>query len=313
MNEQIHNTFIITNELDGQRLDLALSNLLPDYSRSLIQKWINSQQILLNKKNTKTKVIVRAGDQIDIKVTITANNTYEPIDIPLDIIYEDEELIVINKPAKQIVHPGAGNPTGTLLNGLIYKYPKSKILPRAGIVHRLDKDTTGLMVIAKTLPTYYKLVENIKNRTIIRIYEAICYGILEIPGKITEPIGRHPTNRTKMSVNLKGKPAETRFEIIKKLKNFTWLKLQLITGRTHQIRVHLSHIRHPIVGDQTYANNRNIKNLAISTAINKLGRQALHARQLSFTHPITKKELSFKTELPKDIRQLINILQNDEY
>ncbi|NQY43024.1 MAG: RluA family pseudouridine synthase, partial [Legionellales bacterium] len=236
----------------------------------------------------------------------------EPQNITLEIIYEDEELLVINKPSNLIVHPGAGNLTTTILNGLLYKYPNSKYIPRAGIVHRLDKDTTGLMVIAKTLSTYYKLVEKIRDRKVIRIYEAICYGNLPYPNKIIEPIGRHPIHRTKMCVHPKGKPAETRFEIIKNYQDFTWLKLKLITGRTHQIRVHLSHIKHPIVGDQTYANNRNIKNEEIRKTIKELGRQALHAKELSFTHPISHKELSFTTELPLDIQRLLQTIEHAE-
>jgi 23S rRNA pseudouridine1911/1915/1917 synthase len=310
MTEQIHYTFIITEELAGKRIDLALSYLLPDYSRSLIQKWINSQQVLLNKKQTKTRAILQINDHIDIQATLVSTNEYEPNDISLNIKYEDSHLVVINKPANLVVHPGAGNYTGTILNGLLYKYPNSKFIPRAGIVHRLDKDTTGLMVVAKDISTYHKLVEEIKYRKVTRIYQAICYGQIKIPGKITSPIGRHPNNRIKMCVNPNGKPAETYFRPMTIWNNFTHLELQLITGRTHQIRVHLADIKHAIVGDKTYNNNKPLlKNTEINTTISMLDRQALHAKRLSFKHPITDQEMSFEETLPKDIQQLIEAIE----
>lgn len=314
MNEQIQHTFLINHENAGQRLDLVLSSLLPDYSRSLMKKWIADQQVKVNDNYTKSSHKVQEGDIILIDATITPAFTIEPMAMEFNIIHEDEHIMVINKPAGLIVHPGAGNGSGTILNGLLHRFSDSKIIPRAGIVHRLDKDTTGLMVITKTLPSYYKMVEDIKERTVKREYEALCQGTIDIPGTIDEPIGRHPKNRVKMCVNTRGKTATTLYEVIQKFKSFTWLRLNLVTGRTHQIRVHLAHIFRPIVGDQTYGGKQRTSHLSddMLTAINELSRQALHAKRLSFSHPITKEELSFEAPLPDDMLNLIQTLKNDD-
>ncbi len=313
MNEQIQHTFSIGPEYSEQRLDLVLSRLIPGYSRSLIQKWINDNQVTVNKNNTKPSYHVQTGDVILVNATITPAFSLEPYKIDFDVIFEDKHILVINKPSGLIVHPGAGNPSNTILNGLLYKDPSCKIIPRAGIVHRLDQHTSGLMVIAKTLPCYYQLIDDIKERTIKREYSAICHGAIQTPGNIDEPIGRHPHHRTKMSVNKNGKPAITFYRVIEQFHYFTWLRVKLVTGRTHQIRVHLTHIGHPIVGDQVYGSNPKKQSVTpkLADVVNSFPRQALHATKLAFNHPITTESLEFETKMPNDMQQLLSAMQNE--
>ncbi|EOE3186167.1 23S rRNA pseudouridine(1911/1915/1917) synthase RluD, partial [Klebsiella pneumoniae] len=251
MAQRVQLTATVTENQLGQRLDQALAELFPDYSRSRIKEWILDQRVLVNGTiGDKPKEKVLGGEHIAIDVEIEEEARFQPQDIPLNIVYEDDDILVINKPRDLVVHPGAGNPDGTVLNALLHYYPPIADVPRAGIVHRLDKDTTGLMVVAKTIPAQTRLVESLQLREITREYEAVAIGHMTSGGTVEEPISRHPTKRTHMAVHPMGKPAVTHYRIMEHFRIHTRLRLRLETGRTHQIRVHMSHITHPLVGDQ---------------------------------------------------------------
>lgn len=249
MAQRVQLTATVSENQLGQRLDQALAEMFPDYSRSRIKEWILDQRVLVNGKVCdKPKEKVLGGEQVAINAEIEEEARFEPQDIPLDIVYEDEDIIIINKPRDLVVHPGAGNPDGTVLNALLHYYPPIADVPRAGIVHRLDKDTTGLMVVAKTVPAQTRLVESLQRREITREYEAVAIGHMTAGGTVDEPISRHPTKRTHMAVHPMGKPAVTHYRIMEHFRVHTRLRLRLETGRTHQIRVHMAHITHPLVG-----------------------------------------------------------------
>lgn len=309
MNEQIQYTFTIEDNFQGSRLDLVLSQVIHGYSRSIIQKWIANDMVKLNKKLTKASAIVNQGDYVEVNAVLDRIDEYLPKSMDFNKVYEDEDILVINKPKNTVVHPGAGNYENTLLNGLISEYPNSVHIPRAGILHRLDKDTTGLMVVAKNLHSYNKLTSDLKEKRIARTYHAICHGIIKNNGTIIAPIGRHPTNRIKMAVTDNGKYAETRYEIIRTFNNFTHVQLNLVTGRTHQIRVHLSHMGHHIVGDQTYrypgSQDKTSKGYEVD---NQLTSQALHAIKLELSHPSSAKKISFSADLPEEMQNLLEQL-----
>ena len=253
MAQEIQLTATINESQLGQRLDQALAELFPDYSRSRIKEWILDDRVQVNGRLVnKPKEKMLGGEQISIDALIDEDMRFEPQNLPLNIVYEDDDILVINKPRDFVVHPGAGNPDGTVLNALLYHYPDIADVPRAGIVHRLDKDTTGLMVVAKTVPAQTRLVESLQLREITREYEAVANGRMTAGGKVEEPISRHPTKRTHMAVNPMGKPAVTHYRVMEHFRAHTRLRLRLETGRTHQIRVHMAHINHPLVGDQLY-------------------------------------------------------------
>ncbi|RFN35487.1 23S rRNA pseudouridine(1911/1915/1917) synthase RluD, partial [Salmonella enterica] len=253
MAQRVQLTATVSENQLGQRLDQALAEMFPDYSRSRIKEWILNQRVLVNGQLCdKPKEKVLGGERVAIDAEIDEEIRFEAQDIPLDIVYEDDDILVINKPRDLVVHPGAGNPDGTVLNALLHYYPPIADVPRAGIVHRLDKDTTGLMVVAKTVPAQTRLVESLQLREITREYEAVAIGHMTAGGTVNEPISRHPTKRTHMSVHPMGKPAVTHYRIMEHFRVHTRLRLRLETGRTHQIRVHMAHITHPLVGDQVY-------------------------------------------------------------
>ncbi|EFN02652.1 Ribosomal large subunit pseudouridine synthase D [Actinobacillus pleuropneumoniae serovar 13 str. N273] len=253
MTQQMTLTAEVTADLLGCRLDQALAQLFPDYSRSRIKVWIESDLVKVNGiVVNKAREKVFGGEQVEIQAEIEEEIRFEPQDIPLNIVYEDDDIIVINKPKDLVVHPGAGNPDGTVLNALLHYYPPIAEVPRAGIVHRLDKDTTGLMVVAKNIPAQTHLVTALQKRRITREYEAVASGVMTQGGKVDEPMARHPTKRTAMAVHPMGKPAVTHYRIMERFRNYTRLRLRLETGRTHQIRVHMAHIAHPLLGDQLY-------------------------------------------------------------
>ncbi|MGP1947302.1 MAG: 23S rRNA pseudouridine(1911/1915/1917) synthase RluD [Arsenophonus sp. NC-PG7-MAG3] len=299
----------------GQRLDQALSELFPDYSRSQIKKWILDKRVYVNGKIiNRPKEKVFGNEQIDIDVLLEEDMHWQPQNIPLNIVYEDDEIIVINKPCDLVVHPGAGNLDGTILNALLYHYPEIVNVPRAGIVHRLDKDTTGLMVIAKTIAAQTHLVQSFQLRKIAREYEAIVNGCMTAGGMINEPIARHPTKRTHMAIHPFGKPAITYYRIMEYFRIHTRLKLRLESGRTHQIRVHMAHINHPLVGDPVYGGrSHTLKGVSkeFCQIMNNFNRQALHATKLRLYHPCTGIEMEWHADIPEDIIILINMLKAD--
>ena len=299
----------------GLRLDQTLAQLFPDYSRSRLKTWIDEGRVLVNgEKNIVGRTKVYGGEQIEISIDIDNETRFEPQDIPLNIVYEDDDILVVNKPMGLVVHPGAGNPDGTMLNALLHHCPSIAEVPRAGIVHRLDKDTTGLMVVAKTIPAQTKLVRNLQKRKITREYEAIAFGVMTKGGKVDEPMGRHPTKRTQMAVRPLGKPAVTHYRIMERFRNYTRLRLRLETGRTHQIRVHMAHLAHPLLGDQTYGGRpRPPKNASeeLLYTLRNFKRQALHAVMLRLEHPITGELMEWYAPIPEDFVQLVDALKQD--
>lgn len=299
----------------GQRLDQTLAELFPEYSRSRLKTWIEADLVKLNERITNIpREKVLGGEKIKITVEVEDETRFEPENIPLNIVYEDDDIIVINKPKDLVVHPGAGNPNGTVLNALLYHYPPIAEVPRAGIVHRLDKDTTGLMVVAKTIPAQTKLVRDLQKRKITREYEAVASGIMTKGGTVDQPMARHATKRTLMAVHPMGKPAVTHYRIMENYRNYTRLRLRLETGRTHQIRVHMAHIAHPLLGDQTYGGRpRPPKNANedFMEVLRNFKRQALHAVMLRLAHPITGEIMEWYAPLPDDFVELLNVLKAD--
>ena len=299
----------------GLRLDQVLADLFPEYSRSKLKTWIQEGNVAVN---GEVITVPRHKMQMDELVTVQAEMdvqvTSEAQDIALNIVYEDEHILVINKPADLVVHPGAGNPSGTVLNALLNHYPEIDKVPRAGIVHRLDKDTTGLMVVAKTIPAQTHLVDQLQRREMSREYEAIALGTMVAGGIVDEPIGRHATKRTHMAVREMGKPAVTHYRVIEKFRAYTHLRLKLETGRTHQIRVHMAHIKHPLLGDQVYGGRPRLPKGASEefiAALRGFQRQALHAAQLSLFHPETEEWMTWKAPLPQDMQDLLKAVKKD--
>lgn len=315
MAQEIQLTATINESQLGQRLDQALAELFPDYSRSRIKEWILDDRVQVNGRLVnKPKEKMLGGEQISIDALIDEDMRFEPQNLPLNIVYEDDDILVINKPRDFVVHPGAGNPDGTVLNALLYHYPDIADVPRAGIVHRLDKDTTGLMVVAKTVPAQTRLVESLQLREITREYEAVANGRMTAGGKVEEPISRHPTKRTHMAVNPMGKPAVTHYRVMEHFRAHTRLRLRLETGRTHQIRVHMAHINHPLVGDQLYGGRpRPLKGASdeFRDELREFDRQALHATMLRLYHPITGIQMEWHAPIPDDMVKLIEVLKAD--
>jgi len=299
----------------GQRLDQALAEMFPEYSRSRIKVWILDSRVRVNGSVTPTpKEKVLGGELIEIDSIIEEDTRWIAQDIALNIVYEDDDILVINKPRDLVVHPGAGNADGTVLNALLHYYPAIAEVPRAGIVHRLDKDTTGLMVVAKTVPAQTRLVESLQAREITREYEAVAIGNMTAGGTVEQPIARHPSKRTHMAVHPMGKPAVTHYRIMEHFRAHTRLRLRLETGRTHQIRVHMSHINHPLVGDPLYGGRPRPPRGAADSFVALLrgfDRQALHATMLRLYHPITSIEMEWHAPLPQDMVDLIAAMKAD--
>ena len=290
----------IPTALAGLRLDQALARLLPEQSRSRLAKLIGSGNVTVEGERRDAKRRVRSGEAVAVElVPRQEESAHAPEAIALPIVHEDESVIVIDKPAGLVVHPGSGNWRGTMLNALLHHAPKLKELPRAGIVHRLDKDTSGLLVVARTEAAQADLVRQLQARTVKRTYLAIVRGKVARAGAVDAPIGRHPVQRTRMAVVARGKPALTRYRVRERLRAHTLLECELETGRTHQIRVHLASIGHPVEGDPAYA-GRGEKLLA---------RQALHAWKLAFRHPRSGKTVAFESAMPRDMRELLEGLR----
>lgn len=315
MAEIIQHKDVVPESCLGKRLDQSIAEMFPDYSRSRLKDWILAGKVSVNGAvMTKAREKMYGGESIVIDAEVEAEVRFDPQNIPLNIVYEDDDILVINKPAGLVVHPGAGNPDGTVLNALLYHCPSLDVVPRAGIVHRLDKDTTGLMVVAKTIAAQTNLVESLQAREITREYEAIACGIMTAGGLVDEPIGRHPTKRTHMAVTFSGRPSVTHYRVLEKYRLHTRLRLRLETGRTHQIRVHMAHINHVLVGDPVYGGRpRPPKNATpeLLETLRAFKRQALHAAMLSLFHPITGEQMTWRAEIPEDFQQLIKCLKDD--
>ncbi len=304
----------VPTELGGQRLDQIAAQLFSDYSRSRLSTWIKEGKLTVNGAVLKPKDTVFSGALLALNAEQEAQGDWVAQNIKLNVVYEDEALLVINKPAGLVVHPAAGHYEGTLLNALLYHAPELQNVPRAGIVHRLDKDTTGLMVVAKTLEAQTKLVEQLQARSVSRIYEAIVAGVVTSGGTVDAPINRHGVQRQKMAVVADGKKAVTHYRVLERFRAYTHIRVQLETGRTHQIRVHMAHINFPLLGDPVYGGRFRIppaSNPTLIQSLKEFPRQALHARFLELDHPITGKRIRWESELPEDIVWMLSLLRQD--
>lgn len=298
----------------GRRFDAVLAELFPDYSRSRLAAWIKSGDARLDGREVRPRDPVRGGETVTLTAVLDIQTHSEPEDIALDVLYEDEHVIVIDKPAGLVVHPGAGNPAGTLVNALLHRDPSLAALPRAGIVHRLDKDTSGVMVVARTLPAHTALVEQLSSREVHRQYLAVVVGALVSGGTANAPIDRHPRDRIRMAVREDGRDAVTHYRLRERFRAHTLLECRLETGRTHQIRVHMQHLKHPIVGDPLYGGPLKLPRGATEALIEALRgfrRQALHAEILEFAHPVSGEPVRCTAPVPADMRALIKTLHDD--
>ena len=303
-------SLIVPSDCAGLRLDQVLSKLLPEYSRSRLQQWIRDGLVSVDGDTAESKRKIWGGENIDVLPQATAAElAFAPEDIPLAIVHEDESLLVIDKPAGLVVHPGSGNWSGTLLNALLRHLPALAELPRAGIVHRLDKETSGLLVVAKSLTAHTDLVRQLQARTVGREYDAFVHGFIERPGRVDAPVGRHPKERTRMAVIAAGKPSVTHFEPVEHGARWTWLRCHLETGRTHQIRVHLTSIDHPLIGDPVYRGKRAPK--ALPESVRTFRRQALHAARLSLLHPHSGAKMQWNAPMPADMLALLDALRSE--
>ena len=298
--------FIVPDDCAGMRFDQVLAKLLPEYSRSRLQEWIAAGQASLDGAAAAAKQKVWGGETIVVQPqSHPAEQPYQAEDIALDIVYEDDTLLVVDKHAGLVVHPGSGNWEGTLLNALLHHAPQLEGVPRAGIVHRLDKDTSGLLVVAKTLTAQTALVRQLQARSVKREYLALVWGEVRHGGTVDIPIGRHPTQRVKMAALENGKPAVTYYQIEEKFPSCTLLRCRLETGRTHQIRVHLAHIGHPLVGDSVYLKGAQKCVPQLRGLLHSFPRQALHATRLALEHPVSGELMEWHAPLPQDMQLLL--------
>jgi 23S rRNA pseudouridine1911/1915/1917 synthase len=305
---------IIPDEMAGQRLDQSLAELCPEYSRSRLKSWLNSGDILIDNASLRPRDKIHGGESVVINPIADTSLDVKAEPIKLDIVYQDDAMIVVNKPAGLVVHPAAGNWDGTLQNALLHHDPELEGLPRAGLVHRIDKETSGLLMVARTLTAHKVLVEQLQARAFQREYLAVVRGYITAGGTINEAIARHPTDRKRYAVRAGGKEAVTHYRVEKRFAKHTLLRVKLETGRTHQIRVHLSHRHHPIVGDQVYGGRyKAIANASelLSETLRGFRRQALHAARLGVVHPVTGEEISWECELPSDMANLVRVLQQE--
>ncbi|WP_416652901.1 23S rRNA pseudouridine(1911/1915/1917) synthase RluD [Candidatus Pseudothioglobus sp. Uisw_086] len=303
---------IIPKRMAGARIDAAISEMLPDFSRSKISTWIKSGDALINSKTFKPKDRVNGTEIVFLSLKQKQTNDWMPEKIPLDIVYEDDDIIVLNKQFGLVTHPGAGNWNGTLANALLYFDSSLSKLDRVGIVHRLDKNTSGLMVVARNAKSQKYLVEQLQNHSVDREYSAIVYGHMIAGGTVDEPIGRDPKDRVKQAVSMSGKEATTHYRAIDRFKSHSHVKAILETGRTHQIRVHLSHVGHSLVGDPMYGGRVRFPKKAseeLKDALLNFKRQALHSKKLTLIHPISGESMSWKAPLPVDMKELLEVLK----
>jgi 23S rRNA pseudouridine1911/1915/1917 synthase len=314
MSQSIRLSVSIPEHLHGRRLDQVLAELVPEYSRSRLQQWIRAGQVMLDDRIPGVRERVRGGETVRIDAKILAGGADAPEAIPLEIIHEDDQLLVINKPPGLVVHPAAGNPRGTLLNALLHHDPALAALPRAGIVHRLDKDTSGLMVVARSLSAHSRLVEALQERRITREYLAVVNGVLTAGGRVDAPIGRHAVDRKRMAVATGGKEALTHYRVIMRFRAHTLVRVRLETGRTHQIRVHMAHIHSPVLGDPVYAGRPRLPRGAgdaLRNVLRDFRRQALHAERLALVHPASGQLMTWEVPPPSDMDLLVKTLLDD--
>ena len=314
MSERIRRQVTIPVEHAGHRLDQALAGLLEEYSRTRIREWIEAGEVRVDGSVLRPKDRVLGGETVDVDAALPVAIDVEAEAIELKIVHEDEHILVIDKPAGLVVHPGAGNAGGTLQNALLHFDPKLAHLPRGGIVHRLDKDTSGLLVIARTLEAHTALVAAIEAREVKREYEAICVGVMTGGGTVDAPIDRHPVDRTRMAIRESGRPAVTHYRVIKRFRGHTHVRVQLETGRTHQIRVHLAHVRYPLVGDQVYGGRLLMPKGAteeLRETLRGFRRQALHAVRLEFAHPVSAERVECVSAPAADMQHLLEVLNRD--
>jgi 23S rRNA pseudouridine1911/1915/1917 synthase len=290
--------------------------LFPDYSRSRLQKWIKEGQVTVNQQPMRAKDTVFGGEVVELTVVAAEETQWQAQELPLDVVYEDDYVIVISKPADFVVHPGAGNIDGTLGNALLHRYPELEAVPRAGVIHRLDKDTSGLLVVARNLTAQKSLVEQLQAREFEREYRALVVGVMTAGGTVNAPIGRHPSQRIKMAVVQNGKPAITHYRVLERFRAHSLVKLNLETGRTHQIRVHMAYLHYPLVGDPLYGGRLQIPSGCSETFANVLRqfkRQALHACRLGFVHPHSGEFMAWEAPMPADMQQLIEAAREDAH
>ena len=314
MSETLHRDARVPDAMAGQRLDQAAAELFDDFSRERLKGWIQQGALTVDGEQLRPKHKLHGGEQLLLRAELEEDTRFEPQAMTLDIVFEDDEVLVINKPAGLVVHPAAGNPDGTLLNAVLYHHPAAASIPRAGIVHRLDKDTTGLMVVAKTLAAQAALVEQLQARSMSREYDAVVTGVMTSGGTVDAPIGRHPKDRKRQAVTGNGKPAVTHYRVTERFRHHTHVRCKLETGRTHQIRVHLAHKRFPLIGDALYGGRLKLPpgaDDALKELLRGFPRQALHARKLAFVHPASGQRVEYRAELPDDMLMLLDYLRHD--
>lgn len=304
----------VPSEFAGQRLDQAAAALLPEFSRSRLRAWIDAGALVVAGREAKPRTRLKGGEAIELETELEAEIDVRPEPLPLNVVHVDDALLVIDKPAGLVVHPGAGNRSGTLQNALLHGYPELGVLPRSGLVHRLDKDTSGLLLVARTLPSHTALVAALERRDIKRSYQAVCQGVLTGGGTVDAPIGRHRRERTRMAVVHGGRAARTHYRVVERFRAHTHCELELETGRTHQIRVHMAHIGAPLLGDPVYGGRPKLPpqpSDELREALRRFRRQALHASRLRLAHPLTGAALSFESPLAPDLERLLALLRAD--
>ncbi len=316
MDPQETRTAIIPRELAGRRLDQALASLFPEFSRARLSEWIRQGFATVDRRIRRPRDRVAGGERVELKIAPAADSERwqaQPLDIA--VLYEDQHLLVVDKPVGLVVHPGAGNPDGTLVNALLHRDPALVRVPRAGVVHRLDKNTSGLLVVARTCLAHKRLVNALKCRHVEREYLAVVTGLLSAGGRVDAPVGRHRVQRTRMAVNDTGRPAATRYRVERRFRAHSLIRLALESGRTHQIRVHMAYIDHPLVGDPVYGGRLRLPagtGSELAERLRAFKRQALHAEQLTLRHPVTEQAMHWRSPLPPDMQELLAALEEDE-
>jgi 23S rRNA pseudouridine1911/1915/1917 synthase len=315
MNESVVRQAIVPPELAGERLDRVAAEIWGDYSRSRIQQWIAQGELTLDGASAQAKQRVKGGETLAVAAEIVPELDEQPEPIPVTVVYEDDHLLIIDKPAGLVVHPGAGNRSGTLLNALLHRDARLAAVPRAGLVHRLDKDTSGLLVVARDLSTQLALSSMIERREVKRVYRAVCQSALTGGGLVDAPIDRSPRDRTRMMVRQGGREARTHYRLVERFRAHSQIEVELETGRTHQIRVHMAHIRAPLVGDPVYGGRPRLPRQpseALRVELQQFSRQALHARALAFDHPHSGEAIAVESPLPADLEALLAALRADQ-